>query len=121
VRDSQSEDGFGGNGTSEPEAFLGIKNWMSRDSIKIKAFASPGLQKAQIRLGPSGVHTKFNEIVLNLSSSKLSSSGFAAPVNESRVGSSSIAGSGMVADDKKSIRSKDSLFKDTEEELLLFG
>jgi hypothetical protein len=114
--DSHGKDGPGGNGTSEPNTFLGVNNWVRRNSIQIKALgAGPGKQKSQVRFCPGSVHAELDEIVSKVISSKFGSGRFSVTINEIGISGSSITGIRMFADDKKPIRGKDSLFKDAEE------
>ena len=90
---SQGKDSLGGDGASEPDAFLRINNRMGRDSIQIKAFGSPGKQESQIRFRPGCVHAEFDEILLKLISSKLGSSRFTVAFDKVGVGGRSFTGS----------------------------
>jgi hypothetical protein len=94
---------------------------MNQNIVKVQNLGSPGIQKSEARLLPSGVEAEGAQAFFEFRGSKEGSRGFAITINHARVDGSGITRSGVDADENKTVRSSDGVFKDTKSISLLFS
>jgi hypothetical protein len=100
---------FGSNRADKPNALLGLASRMNQNIVEVQNLGSPGIQKREARLLPSGVEAEGAQAFFEFRGSKEGSRGFAITINHARVDSSGITRSRADADENKTVRSSDGI------------